>query len=496
MPPTGYLTEQGIGSCLEYLASTFPSICQLLILPATSAEGRTCRAIKIAKGSGADRHGVLFISGVHARELVPPDLLVSLALKLCQAYTSGTGLAFGNKAYDALTVKLTIEALDLFILPLVNPDGRAYVQSPSGDPWWRKNRSASSGLPCKGVDLNRNYDFLWSSGIGTSSNSCSDVFHGTAAFSEPETRNVRHLLDTYSNICCMIDVHSFSQLILHPWGDDETQTTDPAMNFANPAYNDLRGTVGDTAYKEYMPPEDLKWLATAGTNMRDAIQEVRGTVYKVEPGVLLYPTSGVSKDYAFGRHLVNTSKRRVYAYTVETGLEFQPPYAEALSVISEVSAGLIQFCLSSLCVVEETVSGTDLAAALDDMRAFRDREMLRMVAGRRYDQELVKHSAELLQIIMGDPQLRKQTVGVLRHVYEVVRSRNDPKPKVFEASIVEEARNLADKFAKKASPALRTSIAELRREVKYFRGKTVAQALKSASSGKIPRQLNESNHHQ
>jgi hypothetical protein len=134
--------------------------------------------------------------------------LVTLALKLCQAYTNGTGLSFGGKNYSAEQIALIVDALDVVICPLVNPDGRTYVQSPAGQAMWRKSRALNPGQPCRGVDLNRNSDFLWSSGIGTSSSSCSDVFKGPSAFSEPETRNVRHLLDDYPNIGYFIDVHA------------------------------------------------------------------------------------------------------------------------------------------------------------------------------------------------------------------------------------------------------------------------------------------------
>ncbi len=228
MPPSGYLSASSIESCLQYLSSTYPAICQLIVLPEQSREGRTIRAVKIASGGGGDRRAVLFIGGVHARELVNPDALVGLGLRLCQAYTGSTGLTFGGQTYAASMIKLIVDAMDVFILPLVNPDGRVYVQSPTGDPWWRKNRSLNPGLPCYGVDLNRNYDFLWSATIGsTSSDSCSETFHGPAAFSEPETRNVRWMLDNFPNIRAMMDVHSYLELVLHPWGDDELQTTDP-----------------------------------------------------------------------------------------------------------------------------------------------------------------------------------------------------------------------------------------------------------------------------
>jgi carboxypeptidase T len=41
---------------------------ELITLPNPTWEGRTCRALKIAKGGDSERVGVYFIGGVHARE--------------------------------------------------------------------------------------------------------------------------------------------------------------------------------------------------------------------------------------------------------------------------------------------------------------------------------------------------------------------------------------------------------------------------------------------
>ncbi len=302
MPPTGYLSVTGIASVLQHLASTYSSICQLIPLPEASIEEQTIRALKLAGGEGGARRGVLLLAGVHARELINPDLLVWFALRLCQAYTANSGLTFGARTYEAETIQLLVNGLDLFFLPLVNPDGRAFVQSPTGYAMWRKNRNPNPGMPCMGVDLNRNFDFLWSSGIGTSPNSCSDIFKGHGAFSEPETRNVRYLLDTYPNIGYFADVHSYSELLLYPWGDDDNQTIDPTMNFQNPAYDGQRGTPGDSLYREYIPQSDLDWYVSTGNRVRDAIAAVRGRTYTVQQGVGLYPTTGTSEDYVYTRH--------------------------------------------------------------------------------------------------------------------------------------------------------------------------------------------------
>lgn len=476
-----YLSAAGIESCLQYLANTYPAITQLIVLPEASHEGRTIRALKIAHGSGPGRHGVLFLGGVHARELVNPDLLVSLAFDLCRAYTTNTGLTYGGRSYSATEIQIIVNGLDVFFLPLVNPDGRVYVQAPGGYAMWRKNRSPNPGQPCRGVDLNRNNDFLWSSGIGTSSNSCSDVFKGSAAFSEPETRNVRHMLDTYTNIACMVDVHSYSELILYPWGDDDNQTTNPGMNFMNPAYDGLRGTQGGTVYREYIPPADLDWFVTTSNQVQEAIADVRGRTYTVQQGVLLYPTSGTNKDYPYSRHFVDASKRKVYSVTLETGREFQPPYAEALNIIAEVSSGLIQFCMRCLCAVEAAAQGTDFAGELEELRAFRDQDLLATSAGKRYAQLLQSHTLEILEVLAKDGKLRKRAMEVLRHVHEVIKTRGNASPKAFSPSLIESMDQLMQDFGEKGRATLRVALTEARRELKHFRSRSVREGLKAAS---------------
>ena len=104
MPLTGYLTAAGIESALSVMASTYPNICQLITLPEHSIEQRVSRAVRIAHGAGPTRPGILVISGVHAREVVNPDMLAAFGLKLCNAYTTNTGLTFGGKVYDAQKV--------------------------------------------------------------------------------------------------------------------------------------------------------------------------------------------------------------------------------------------------------------------------------------------------------------------------------------------------------------------------------------------------------
>jgi murein tripeptide amidase MpaA len=150
------------------------------------------------------------------------------------------------------------------VFPDVNPDGKNYSQT--RDVWWRKNRNPNTTAghhTTPGVDLNRNFDFLWDSGIGTSSNPTNPVYKGESAFSEPETCNVRHLLDTYQDIGYFVDIHSYGRLIMYSWGDDNNQTTNPEQNFTNTEYNGKRGTVDDTLMENLSPPRTRKRLKTS-----------------------------------------------------------------------------------------------------------------------------------------------------------------------------------------------------------------------------------------
>lgn len=97
----------------------------------------------------------------------------------------------------------------------MNPDGYLYTQT--DDRLWRKTRTPNGG-GCFGTDANRNWGFHWGTG-GSSDNPCSDTYMGPEPFSEVENKNVRDFLTANKdNIKFYNNVHSYSQLILLPWG--------------------------------------------------------------------------------------------------------------------------------------------------------------------------------------------------------------------------------------------------------------------------------------
>ena len=167
---------------------------------------------------------------------------------------------------------------------------------------------------------------------------------GRAPFSETEALNVRYLFETNPQIGYYVDLHSFGELILYSGGDDANQTTIPAPDFCNPAYTSGRDQSDATADREPSnPPDQVSALAQ---QMRAALQRVRGRAYQVQQAGVLYPTSGTADNYAFSRHLSDPAGK-VYAYTIEFGTEFVPPYHEMQQIIAEIAAALTALCLAA-----------------------------------------------------------------------------------------------------------------------------------------------------
>lgn len=350
----GYMTAEEVESALINLQILNPDLVTLIELPHHTWENRISHAVRVRAGKSENRIGVLFTGSMHAREWGGSDICMSFLVNFINAYRANKGVTFGGKNFTAAEICTILENIDIFVFPDVNPDGKNCSQTndPASDEqgfWWRKNRNPNTSVDPSnpGVDLNRNFDFLWNSGIGTSSKPSSPIYKGESPFSEPETRNVRYLFDTYQNIGYFVDIHSYSGLILYSWGDDENQTTNPEQNFMNSVYDGKRGILNDkpeTHYKEFISPKDQDKLVSLANSMNEALANVRGNHYKVQQAVGLYPTSATSDDYAFSRHIVNNSNNKVYGYTIEFGETFVPPFGEMSNIIKDVCAAMGELC--------------------------------------------------------------------------------------------------------------------------------------------------------
>jgi len=366
-----FLNVVEIESALMGLATAYPSFCELIALPHMTYGGKRSHALKIGKVRDCPKPAVLIISGAHAREWGGPDICINFAADMLEAYSMGTGLVYGGMSYSAEEIGRIVNRVDVIVFPNINPDGREYSQTPApaGFAMWRKNRNpeSSGGDPAKiGVDVNRNYDFLWDFGTafhpsaqagGTLASTFpgSDLFHGKSAFSEAESLNVCWLFDRFTQISLFMDIHSYGGDILYAWGDDANQAVDPGQNFKNAAWNGKRGLDDGGTYREFISLCDWARMASLGNAVKTAIATVRGQSYPVAQAFYLpswgspYPTSGASSDWAFSRYFSDPRLKKVRAYAMEFNLTktFFPTWDEMVPIIKDVDAGLVRFCLAA-----------------------------------------------------------------------------------------------------------------------------------------------------
>jgi murein tripeptide amidase MpaA len=354
----GILNVKEVESALKGLAKKYKNLEQFTT-PFKTYEGQSIYGAAVSKAEKVkkDKTYIYLTSGIHARERGGPDNLIYFISDLLEANERRIGLTYGNVTYTNSQVKKALGTGIVFI-PLLNPDGVRYDQANGNR--WRKNRNPASAIAGKpatvGVDLNRNFDFMWNytkhfdpSVSPASNDPASAAFYGTAPFSEPETRNMKSVYDMFPNIRWYIDVHSAAGTLLYSWGDDINQSVDKSQNLFNPKYDGKRGIVEDSLYKEYIDEEDWYNVALQANRTTAAMDAVGGRVYVPQQAVGLYPTSGASDDYSFSRWHKNKKVNKVYGYTMEFGYptNFYPTATEFVQNIIDTNAGFMEFCLTA-----------------------------------------------------------------------------------------------------------------------------------------------------
>jgi carboxypeptidase T len=219
----------------------------------------------------------LFMTQIHAREIVTGEIAWRFIDHLANGYGS-------NAEVTAL-----LDSTEVWVVPIVNPDGVDLVQQGGNRPYLqRKNLNKAGGAGCAnpptgsnqaGVDLNRNTATHWG-GAGTSSSPCSQTYRGTGPDSEPETQAIEGLFRKLfadqrgpsdsdaaplTTRGAMITMHSYAGMNLFPWG-----------------------------WSTQHSPNDAGLRAIAAK-----MSSFNGYRYG-QPGEILYSASGSSDDWAYG----------------------------------------------------------------------------------------------------------------------------------------------------------------------------------------------------
>lgn len=305
-----YRTVEETYSTIDDLVGSHPNLASAQDIGPTwqrtqnATQGYQMRALRITNldtvSGDPERPKMVVFGSIHAREYTPAELLTRMAEWLVNNY-----------GIDAQATWL-VDHVDFRFVLEANPDGRKKAESGIS---WRKNTntvegfcaSAPSGGSQPGIDLNRNFPFHWSTvPNGSSGNKCSLTFRGPTAGSEPETQNlVSYLAGTpgsggvyggglfpdrrgdasalpapndYAGL--FFDVHSYSQLVLWPWGD----TTTPSANA------DSFTSIGRRLafFNGYKPQQAIGLYATDGTT-DDTFYGLLGTPsFTIELGVAFF----------------------------------------------------------------------------------------------------------------------------------------------------------------------------------------------------------------
>ncbi|KAL8715441.1 MAG: hypothetical protein Q9220_000775 [cf. Caloplaca sp. 1 TL-2023] len=300
---------------LNDLKNSYPSNSEIVTI-GNSLQGRPITGIHFyGTGLKNTKPAVVFHGTVHAREWITTMVTEYFAYSFLSGFAS-------NAAIQTLLNKY-----DFYIFPVVNPDGFVYTQT--NDRLWRKNRQSTSGSSCLGHDINRNWNYQWSTPGGSSTDPCAEDFRGRAAADAPETvvlaNFVNKLAASAQKLKLYIDYHSYSQLFM----------TRTLLSYLQAyGYSCSIITANNAEYQ------------SLARGVVAAIKAVYGTVFQAGPICpTIYQVSGSSVDY-----LTDVTKAQ-YAFTSElrdTGnYGFVLPANQILPSGVEAFAGL-RYLLSNL----------------------------------------------------------------------------------------------------------------------------------------------------
>ncbi|XP_001599161.2 carboxypeptidase B-like [Nasonia vitripennis] len=248
-----------------------------------SFEGRDIVGVKISSGGAGSKPSLFIDAGIHAREWIAPSSAVYAIKQLVENATN-------HHIFDNI---------DIYVVPVLNPDGYSYTHKSTSTRMWRKTRSVHKSSSCIGVDANRNFEYEWMT-VGASSSPCSDIYAGPKAFSEPETAALRDFILGLKSVKVYLTFHSYGQYLLHPWGFT-------------------------TAL-----PKNEPVLRCAAEKAEAELAKLRGTRYQIGSSTnVLYAAAGGSDDWVMG------VAGAELAYTVELpgGIHgFAPPPKEIVPV--------------------------------------------------------------------------------------------------------------------------------------------------------------------
>ena len=287
-----YYTYNEAMSEIQNFYNSYPNLVSQPFIVGLSWENRQIKGIKISSNNN-QKPAVWFNSAIHAREPGGVSALLGFANYLLKNY---------NKS---LEVKYLLDNRDIYIIPVTNPDGYVFNEIyPSG--MWRKNKRDNNNngtfeTTYDGVDLNRNFGYMWGCCNGSSPNPPDETYRGPSPFSEPESQAYRNFFNQIKPTIG-VDIHTYSNLNLWPWGYTSTPTSD------------------DSAYRT------LAW------------KMFRHNAYRSFQAYFLYVTDGTTDDWIYG---ATNEHNKALGWTFEIGENFYQP--DTNIILEQVGENIFPF---------------------------------------------------------------------------------------------------------------------------------------------------------
>ncbi|KAL7048130.1 hypothetical protein ACKWTF_003231 [Chironomus riparius] len=259
-----YWTYDEITSYMRQMEASYPSISRVEQMGRTE-EGRDILGIRIGdpeRLADGSLPVVLITAAANARDWITAMSAVNLMHMLLDQY---------------VLYRDIVDNLEWFIVPVTNPDGYVFSMTP-GNRDWIKNRRQNNGTDCRGVNIERNFDFNWDWDINSSSDPCAENFKGTTADSEEETRTIQFAVDIFHRI-----QHAYVSL--------QAGTHDGINGLITYPY----------AYSNEGIPNNWEEQQNVAWDMSDDIRFRSGARYLTGTfSNIVVPTGGTSMDYAAG----------------------------------------------------------------------------------------------------------------------------------------------------------------------------------------------------
>ncbi|CAO2603047.1 Carboxypeptidase A1 [Lemmus lemmus] len=197
-----YHSLEAIYHEMDSIATDFPDLASRVKIGETF-EKRPMYVLKFSTGGGKKRPAIWLNAGIHSREWISQATAIWTARKVM---SPGISQGFCFRSVADVTAS---------VVAVLTPGSFSFFPQ---NRMWRKTRSRTQGSFCVGVDPNRNWDAGFGCKIGASSNPCSDTYHGKFANSEVEVKSIVDFVTKHGNIKAYISIHSYSQLLLYPYG--------------------------------------------------------------------------------------------------------------------------------------------------------------------------------------------------------------------------------------------------------------------------------------